>query len=99
VQPLIALPDGFDAGLAVPLPGEEPAELGETSHQLAEWGRGRRRVAVMLHRIQGVPCLGFEYDLSGEPRPKAEARRSQNIADNAKREGVAERFDDLLSKR
>jgi hypothetical protein len=64
VQPLIALPDGFDAGLAVSLPGEEPAERCETPHHLAEWGRGRRRVAVMLHRLQGVPLLGFEDSLT-----------------------------------
>jgi len=42
VPSLRALPHGFDARLAVPLPGEEPAELGETPPHLAEWRRGRR---------------------------------------------------------
>jgi hypothetical protein len=35
VSPLIALPDGVDTGLAVPLPGAEPAELCETPHHRA----------------------------------------------------------------
>jgi hypothetical protein len=65
VQPWRALPDGFDAGLSVPLPGEEPAELGEIPPQLAQWGRGRRRVTVVLHRIEGIPRLGFKDHLTG----------------------------------
>jgi hypothetical protein len=56
------------------MPGEEPAELCETPHHLTEWRRGRRRVAVLLHRLQGGPRLGFEYDLTsllriGRARP------------------------------
>jgi hypothetical protein len=52
-------------GSPSPLPGEEPAERCEPPHHLAEWGRGQRRVAVMRHRIQGGPRLGFADDLTG----------------------------------
>src|SRR5215471_7430894 len=65
VQPLVALPDGLNARLAIPRPGEEPAKLCEAPHHLAEWRRGWRWVTVMLHRIQGGPLLGFKDDLTG----------------------------------
>ena len=65
MQPVLALPDGFDAGCAVPLPGYEPAELGKTPPQLAAWGRGRRRGAVRRHPRQGGPLLGGPDDRPG----------------------------------
>jgi hypothetical protein len=65
VQPLVALPEGFDAGLTVPPLGSEPAELGETSPHLAAWWRAGRRMAGLLHRLPGLPLPGCEEDLTG----------------------------------
>jgi hypothetical protein len=71
--PLIALPERCDAGLAVALPGEEPAARCETPPPLAEGGRGRRRVAVLRQHLPGGPCLGFDYHRTG-PRGRGPAR-------------------------
>jgi hypothetical protein len=65
VQPLVALPDGFAARVAVPCPGEETAKLGETPHHLAAWGRRRRRVTVLRHRVQRVPLPGCKDNCTG----------------------------------
>ena len=65
MQPLVALPDGLNARLAVPRPGEESAELGETPHHLTEGWRRWRRMAVVLHRIEGMPLSRFKDDLTG----------------------------------
>jgi hypothetical protein len=63
--PLIALPDGVDAGRAVPRPGQASTERCATPHHLAAWRWARRRVAVVRHRGQGAPLLGFADDRTG----------------------------------
>jgi hypothetical protein len=78
VPPLIALPERFDAGLSVSLPGEAPAARGETPHPLAEWGRGRRRVAVRRHHLPGGPGLGVEDHRTG-PLGRGTARQREVV--------------------
>jgi hypothetical protein len=65
VQPLIALPDRLDAGLAIPRPGEESAQRCEAPHHLAEGWWRRRRMAVVLQRLKRVPRSRFKDDLTG----------------------------------
>ena len=79
VPPVIALPDRVDAGLAVSRPGEAPAALGETPHQRAARGRGRRRVAGRRPRRHGGPCRGCDDDRTG-PLRRGPARPRAGVA-------------------
>jgi hypothetical protein len=65
METLIALQDRLNTRRAVPLAGSKATELGQAPHHLAECRRGLRRVAVILHSIDGVPLLRFQPHITG----------------------------------
>jgi hypothetical protein len=75
MEALRALPDRWDARLAVPLAGEAATALGHAPHHLAERRWRLRWVAVLRHGITGVPLVGFKHDIARHLRIGATSHR------------------------
>jgi hypothetical protein len=61
MEPLVALPDGLNARLAITLTSEETTELGQATDYITQCRWSRRRVAAVLHSRNCLPLARFEH--------------------------------------
>jgi hypothetical protein len=71
MEPLGALPDRFNARLAVPLTGEETTKLGQAADDITQHRRSLRRVAAVGHSINGLPLVWCEHHVTRDLRRRS----------------------------
>jgi hypothetical protein len=80
LEALIALPDRLPTRRAVPRAGEEATQRGQAPPQLAQRGRGLRRVAVRRPGINGVPRPRVNQHCTGPSRRGATSHGATGAA-------------------